>query len=282
MKQKFRTENDSMGEVQIPADCYWGAQTQRSLQNFSIGMPNYRMPSALIRALAIQKRCATLVNEKFGLLDDKLAAVIVSVCEDIIEGKWEGHFPLSIWQTGSGTQTNMNMNEVIANIANEYLGAPPGSKSPIHPNDHVNKSQSSNDSFPTAMNIAAVLSIHEDLLPALNHFMETLGKKSKEFASYVKIGRTHLQDATPITLGQEFSGYVRQIELGIARISSVLPRLYEVAQGGTAVGTGLNTVEGFAEEFVGFLEAHTTLPFKTAENKFEAIAAHDSLVELSG
>jgi fumarate hydratase class II len=282
MTQDFRTECDSMGDVQIPADRYWGAQTQRSLQNFSIGGSPYRMPLALIHALAIQKRCAVLANEKLGLLDAKQVLVIVAVCDEIIAGQWDDHFPLSIWQTGSGTQTHMNMNEVIANRANELLGAPLGGKSPIHPNDHVNKSQSSNDSFPTAMNIAVVQGIHNNLLPALRYFLQTLEEKALAFASLIKIGRTHLQDATPLTLGQEFSGYARQIELGIERVSAVLPRLYELAQGGTAVGTGLNTVADFDETFIRFLEIYTALPFKTAENKFEALASHDSLVELSG
>jgi len=282
MTQDFRVESDSMGDVQISATRYWGAQTQRSLENFSMGGLNYRMPLALIRALAIQKRCAALANEKLGLLDAKQVATIVVVCDEIIAGKWDDHFPLSVWQTGSGTQTHMNMNEVIANRANELLGKPLGGKSPIHPNDHVNKSQSTNDSFPTAMNIAAVQEIHVALLPVLHDFLQALEEKASAFASYIKIGRTHLQDATPLTLGQEFSGYARQVKLCIDRFLGILPRLYELAQGGTAVGTGLNAVKGFDEVFIHFARAYTNLPFTVAKNKFEALACHDSLVELSG
>lgn len=282
MTQDFRVESDSMGDIQIPANYYWGAQTQRSLQNFSIGGVSSRMPLALIQALAIQKRCAALANGELELLDSQQVTTIVVVCDEIIAGKWDDHFPLSVWQTGSGTQTHMNMNEVIANRANELLGKPLGGKSPIHPNDHVNKSQSSNDSFPTAMNIAAVQGIHLDLLPVLHNFLQALEEKAIAFSSYIKIGRTHLQDATPLTLGQEFSGYARQIKLCIDRLLGVLSRLYEVAQGGTAVGTGLNTTEGFDQAFIHFLKDYTKLPFTTAENKFEALACHDSLVELSG
>lgn len=280
MTNEFRAESDSVGSIDVPSYAYWGAQTQRSLQNFRIG--GHRMPLAVIRAFGVQKRCAALANEKFGLLSTQNTNAIVAACDEIIAGKLDDHFPLVVWQTGSGTQTNMNVNEVIANRANEILGYPLGSKTPIHPNDHVNMSQSSNDSFPTAMNIATVMQLQTVLLPALRHFHGALEAKQNDFSHDVKVGRTHLQDATPVTLGQEFSGYARQIKLGIDRIFSVFPRLYELAQGGTAVGTGLNTPQGFAETFVGFVREYTNLPFETAENKFEGLACHDSLVEISG
>ena len=275
-----RTETDSMGEIEVPSDRYWGAQTQRSLENFRIGTEC--MPAPMIRALGIQKKASALANVALGLLDKKLADAIGRAADEIIAGELDHHFPLKIWQTGSGTQTNMNANEVIANRANELLGAPLGSKSPLHPNDHVNLSQSSNDSFPTAMHIAAVEQVHQALIPALKHLHAALDDKAKTFAKLVKIGRTHTQDATPLTLGQEFSGYAKQIAYGVARVEACLPRLSELAQGGTAVGTGLNAAKGFAERFAEEVAAITGLPFRTAENKFEALAANDAIVEASG
>jgi fumarate hydratase class II len=269
-----------MGEMSVPADRYWGAQTQRSLQNFRIG--GERVPAALIRAFAIQKKAAALANMALGKLDPGVGKAMVAAADEIAQGKLDDHFPLVVWQTGSGTQTNMNLNEVISNRAIEILGGTIGSKAPVHPNDHVNMGQSSNDSFPTAMSIAAVLEIERDLLPALAGFHAALKAKQEEFAAIVKIGRTHLQDATPVTLGQEFSGYARQIELGIERVKGALPRLRELAQGGTAVGTGLNAAPGFAESFVEQVREITGIPFTSAVNKFEALAAHDALVEMSG
>lgn len=276
----FRTETDAMGEVKLPIDCYWGAQTERSRQNFKIG--GQLMPLPLIRALALQKRSAALANKELGTLEKHLADSIVSAADEIIQGKWDHQFPLVIWQTGSGTQTNMNANEVIANLANVKLGSALGSKQPVHPNDHVNCSQSSNDSFPTAMHIATVLEIHQHLMPALHHFHHELHRKALSFKDIIKVGRTHLQDATPITLGQEFSGYAQQISLCIDRIKSTLPRLYPLAQGGTAVGTGINCPPNFDTLFAHHVASYTKLPFVTATNKFEALATHDSLVELSG
>jgi fumarate hydratase class II len=276
----FRIESDSMGKVEVPADRYWGAQTQRSLHNFKIG--GERMPPALVRALGIQKRASAQANIALGVLDAKLGAAIVSAATEVIDGKMAAEFPLVVWQTGSGTQTNMNANEVISNRAIELLGGEMGSKKPIHPNDHVNMGQSSNDSFPTAMHIAAVEEIEHKLIPALIGLEAALSAKSKEFSAIVKIGRTHLQDATPLTLGQEFSGYAKQVEYGIARVRGTLPRLLQLAQGGTAVGTGLNAKIGFAETFAEEAAKITGLPFVTAENKFEALAAHDALVEASG
>jgi len=275
-----RIETDTMGEMAVPADRYWGAQTQRSLQNFKIG--GERMPVALIRAFAVQKKAAARANMALGKLDPEIGGAIVAAADEIVAGKLDDHFPLVVWQTGSGTQTNMNLNEVIANRAIELLGGTVGSKTPVHPNDHVNMGQSSNDSFPTAMSIAAVLEIERELLPALREFHAALKAKQEEFAAIVKIGRTHLQDATPVTLGQEFSGYARQIELGIERVTGALPRLRELAQGGTAVGTGLNAAPGFAEAFVEQVREITGIPFTSALNKFEALAAHDALVEMSG
>jgi fumarate hydratase, class II len=275
-----RIESDSMGEIAVPAECYWGAQTQRSLQNFRIG--GHRMPLPLIHAFGLLKQAAAEVNMKLGALDRKLGAAIVAAAQEVAAGKLDDEFPLVVWQTGSGTQTNMNVNEVIAGRANEMLTGKRGGKSPVHPNDHVNMGQSSNDSFPTAMHIAAVQEIHRLLLPALEHLRKALLDKAAEFKDIVKIGRTHLQDATPITLGQEFSGYAAQIELGIARIHSCLPRLYPLAQGGTAVGTGLNCRPGFAEAFAAEVARLTGFPFFTAPNKFEAMAAHDAIVEASG
>jgi fumarate hydratase, class II len=275
-----RTETDSFGPIEVPADRYWGAQTQRSVENFRIG--GERMPAALIRAFGIQKKAAALVNLALGSLDERLGRAILAAADEVIDGRLHDHFPLVVWQTGSGTQTNMNLNEVIANRANEMLGAPLGAKKPVHPNDHVNLSQSSNDSMPTAMHIAAALETSRRLLPALRELKSALDRKSVEFADVVKIGRTHLQDATPLTLGQEFSGYAQQIANGIARLESALPRILELAQGGTAVGTGLNAASGFAERFAEEVAGITGLPFVTAPNKFEALAAHDALVELSG
>ena len=276
----YRTETDSFGPIEVPADRYWGAQTQRSLRNFKIGTD--RMPPPLVRAFGIVKRAAATINAEIGKLDQGLADAICKAADEVIDGTLIDHFPLVVWQTGSGTQTNMNANEVIANRANEVLGAPLGSKSPLHPNDHVNLSQSSNDSFPTAMHIAAAEEIHHRLVPGLGHLQSALAVKAEGFADIIKIGRTHLQDATPLTLGQEFSGYAKQIEYAIARVEGTLPRLYQLAQGGTAVGTGLNSTVGFAERFAEEAATITGLPFVTAENKFEALAAHDALVEASG
>lgn len=275
-----RMESDTMGNIEVPADRYWGAQTQRSLQNFKIGAE--RMPAPLIRAFGIQKKAAALTNAKLDKLDQKIANAIVQAADEVIDGTLLDHFPLVVWQTGSGTQTNMNVNEVIANRAIEILGGKIGSKTPVHPNDHVNYGQSSNDSFPTAMSIAAVEEVNRRLLPALEKLLLALQAKSAEFADIVKIGRTHTQDATPITLGQEFSGYARQIELGLERTKNILPRLSELAQGGTAVGTGLNAAPDFAAKFAETVAEITNLPFTSARNKFEALAAHDAIVEASG
>ncbi|MEX0582808.1 MAG: class II fumarate hydratase [Sneathiella sp.] len=275
-----RIETDTMGEIAVPADRYWGAQTERSLENFKIGTE--RLPLPLIRALGLQKKAAALSNQTLGKLESRLADAIVMAADEVISGALHAHFPLVVWQTGSGTQSNMNTNEVIANRANEILGSPLGEKHPVHPNDHVNMGQSSNDSFPTAMSIAAAEQVSHHLLPALAHFHNALSEKSSAFKDIVKIGRTHTQDAVPITLGQEFSGYARQVELAMARVKDTLPRVMELAQGGTAVGTGLNAAPGFANSFVSILVKLTDLPFTSAESKFEAIAAHDALVELSG
>ncbi|MBX6323349.1 MAG: class II fumarate hydratase [Rhodospirillaceae bacterium] len=275
-----RIETDSMGEVRVPAERYWGAQTQRSLENFRIG--GERMPLPLIRALGLVKQAAARANMRLGALDRRLGEAIEKAAAEVVSGALDDEFPLVVWQTGSGTQTNMNANEVIANRANEMLGAPRGRKSPVHPNDHVNMSQSSNDCFPTAMHIAAVRQIHEAVQPALAHLRGALEAKAAAFADIVKVGRTHLQDATPITLGQEFSGYAAQVASGAARIEAVLPRLYPLAQGGTAVGTGLNAPEGFAEAFAAEVAGLTGLPFVSAANKFEVMAAHDAMVELAG
>lgn len=280
MAFKYRIETDSMGDVQVLEDAYWGAQTQRSLENFKIGTEV--MPKALIKAFALLKMIAAKTNADLGHLDPKLCDAIVKACQAILDGTLEDQFPLKVWQTGSGTQTNMNLNEVISNYANECLGHPCGLKKPVHPNDHVNFGQSSNDSFPTAMNIAAVLELHQNLLPALKALYQALNDKAQAFKDMVKVGRTHFQDATPITLGQEFSGYAHQLKLGIDRIESVLPRLYPLAQGATAVGTGINCPEGFPGLFAEKIAEFTKLPFTSAPNKFEAIAAHDALVELSG
>lgn len=276
----MRNESDSMGTIAVPADRYWGAQTQRSLENFRIG--GERMPLPLIRALGVQKKAAARANVALGQLDERIATAIVAAAEEVIAGRLDDHFPLVVWQTGSGTQTNMNANEVIANRAIEMLGGELGSKSPVHPNDHVNRSQSSNDTFPTAMHIAAVLELNNRLLPALRALHGALDEKAKAFADIIKIGRTHTQDATPLSLGQEFSGYAAQVGYGIDRVEATLPRLLCLAQGGTAVGTGLNAPEGFAEAFAAEVASATGLPFVTAPNKFEALAAHDAIVEASG
>src|SRR5665213_1400831 len=271
-----RTETDSFGPIEVPADRYWGAQTERSRQNFRIG--HDRMPMRIIRALGIVKLAAAETNRELGLLDQRRARAIIRTAREVIDGKLDDQFPLVVWQTGSGTQTNMNLNEVIANRANEMLGGKLGTKQPVHPNDHVNLSQSSNDSFPTAMHIAAAMWILADLLSALDELHRALRKKEKAFARIVKIGRTHTQDATPLTLGQEFSGYAAQVASAIKRIELTLPGIYELAQGGTAVGTGLNAPVGFAEGVAERIAAITGLPFVTAPNKFEALAAHDALV----
>jgi fumarate hydratase class II len=277
---EMRIETDSMGEVDVPASKYWGAQTQRSLENFKIGTE--KMPLPLIRALGVQKKAAALANMELGGLDKPLAGAIVQAAEEVMDGMLNDHFPLVVWQTGSGTQTNMNINEVVANRAIEILGGEIGSKKPVHPNDHVNMGQSSNDTFPTVMHIAAVEQIHHELIPALEHLHAALDAKAQEFKNIIKIGRTHLQDATPVTLGQEFSGYATQIKYGIERVKSTLPRLSQLAQGGTAVGTGINCKKGFAELFADKVSAITDIAFTTAENKFEALAAHDAVVEASG
>jgi len=275
-----RTETDSFGPIEVPAEGYWGAQTERSRHNFPIG--EQAMPRPLIAALAIVKRAAAETNRTLGLLDARRAKAIVQAAQEILEGKLDAHFPLSVYQTGSGTQTNMNVNEVIANRANEILGGARGAKSPIHPNDHVNMSQSSNDAFPTAMHIAAAQEISRRLVPALQHLHTELQRKTKAFASIVKIGRTHTQDATPLTLGQEFSGYAAQVASGIARIKLGLRELYPLAQGGTAVGTGLNADRRFAKLFAQRVARMTGLPFVSAPNKFEALASHGALAFAHG
>jgi fumarate hydratase class II len=279
-RQKTRVEIDSFGPIDVPADRYWGAQTERSLRNFRIGTE--RMPIPVIRALAVIKRAAAEVNHELGSLDARRTKAIVRAAQEVIDGKLDDHFPLVVWQTGSGTQTNMNVNEVIAARANEILGGKPGDNAPVHPNDHVNMSQSSNDCFPTAMHIAAVTEITRHLLPALAHLHAALERKRKEFAGIVKIGRTHTQDATPLTLGQEFSGYAAQVKAGRERVSQALKHLYPLAQGGTAVGTGLNTKPRFAALIAKRIAALTGLPFVSAPNKFEALASHDAIVFAHG
>jgi len=274
-----RTENDSLGSVDVPVDRYWGAQTQRSLQNFKIGDEHF--PHEFIRAYGLLKKAAATVNESFGSLDSKIADTIRTAADEVIEGKLDDHFPLVVWQTGSGTQTNMNVNEVIANRAIEILGGELGSKDPVHPNDHVNMSQSTNDTFPSAINIAAVESATQQLLPALEKLQKSLAKKADEFKDIIKLGRTHLQDATPLSLGQEFSGYASQVEHGITRVNNALTHCYELAMGGTAVGTGINSVAGFGEAAAKEIANLTGLPFVTAKNKFEALGGQDSIVELS-
>jgi fumarate hydratase class II len=277
---EFRIETDSMGGVKVPSDKYYGAQTARSLMNFKIG--GERFPRELIRALGILKKAAALTNKGLGILPEEKSDLIVKAADEVIEGKLDDNFPLVVWQTGSGTQTNMNANEVISNRAIELAGGQIGSKKPVHPNDDVNKAQSSNDTFPTAMHIAAVEEIHRRLIPMITKLKDALKEKSNEFRDIIKIGRTHLMDATPLTLGQEFSGYVQQLTNGLERINDCLPRLYELALGGTAVGTGLNTHPEFAVKAAEKIAELTGKPFKSARNKFEALAAHDALVELSG
>ncbi|MCT4635718.1 MAG: class II fumarate hydratase [Rickettsiales bacterium] len=277
---KFRQETDSFGIMKVPSDKYWGAQTQRSLENFKIGIE--KIPSQLIVALGILKKAAAITNMNLGSLDAKIGNYICKSADEVIAGKLHHHFPLSVWQTGSGTQTNMNINEVLSNRAIELMGGTLGSKSPVHPNDHVNYGQSSNDTFPTAMHIAAVTEICDHLIPSLEYLRNHLNKKAKEFYKIIKIGRTHLQDATPISLGQEFSAYVTQLDFGIARVKNCLKHLYYIAQGGTAVGTGLNTKVGFGEKFAQTLSQITGKPFVTAPNKFESLASKDAMVETSG
>ena len=278
--KNYRIETDSFGEIKVEDSCYWGAQTQRSLENFKIG--HQKMPIQLIRALAILKKCAASVNTELGDLQANIADSISKAATRILEGEFDDQFPLVVWQTGSGTQTNMNMNEVIASLANEQLTGTKGGKAPIHPNDHVNMAQSSNDSFPTAMHIATVLASVQELIPSLTKLYNALELKRKSWDKIVKIGRTHMQDATPITLGQEFSGYATQVEYSIERIKHSLEKVYFLAQGGTAVGTGINCRKEFATKFAEKVAVHTGLPFKTANNKFEALAANDALVEFSG
>lgn len=276
----IRIETDSFGPIDVPADKYWGAQTQRSLQNFKIGIET--LPRAMIRALAIVKKAAALANVELKQLDATLGDAISNAADEVMSGKLDNNFPLKVWQTGSGTQSHMNINEVLSNRAIEMLGGEMGSKKPVHPNDHVNRGQSSNDSFPTAMYIATAEELVHELIPALEECHAALSDKANEFKSIIKIGRTHLQDATPLTLGQEFGGYAQQVLNGIVRIKNTLPHILELAQGGTAVGTGLNSVEGFAETFANHVAKITGLQFVTAPNKFEALAAHDALVEVSG
>lgn len=277
---EYRIETDTMGEVKVPVDKYYGAQTARSLMNFKIGGETF--PREIIRALGILKKAAALTNNELGMLPKEKSDLIVKAADEVIEGKLDNHFPLVVWQTGSGTQTNMNSNEVIANRAIELAGGELGSKKPIHPNDDVNKAQSSNDTFPTAMHIAAVEQIVNHLIPRVTKLRDALAKKAEEFKDIIKIGRTHLMDAVPLTLGQEFSGYVQQLTYGLDRINGCLPRLKELALGGTAVGTGLNTHEKFAELSAKKISEITGLDFKSAPNKFEALAAHDAIVETSG
>ena len=277
---EVRIESDSFGNLEVPADKYWGCQTQRSLKNFPIGWE--KQPVAIVRALGAIKQAAAEVNTIQGKLNPELGKAIVQAAGEVFEGKFDDHFPLVVWQTGSGTQSNMNANEVISNRAIEILGGTLGTKEPVHPNDHVNMSQSSNDTFPTAMHIAVATTAHDVLLPGLKKLHGALVAKAKAFESIIKIGRTHTQDATPMTLGQEFGGYAFQVEQGIKRVEAVLPNIYCLAQGGTAVGTGLNTKVGFAEDVAASIAKITGLPFVTAPNKFEALAAHDALVEMSG
>ncbi len=275
-----RTETDSFGPLEVPSDKYWGAQTQRSIMNFPIGWE--KQPVAIVRALGVIKQACAMANKADGKMDEKIADAVIQAAAEVFEGKFDDNFPLVVWQTGSGTQSNMNSNEVIANRAIEILGGVIGSKDPVHPNDHCNMGQSSNDTFPTAMHIAAAMTVRDVLLPGLNKLLAGLEAKSEEFKDIIKIGRTHTQDATPLTLGQEFGGYAHQIRMGIQRIESALPGIYELAQGGTAVGTGLNTAPGWSETVAANMAEITGLPFVTAPNKFEALAAHDAMVFMSG
>lgn len=279
-KSNTRIESDSFGTIEVPADKHWGAQTQRSLGNFKIG--DERMPRPLIRALGIIKRCAARSNIAQGMLDKKIGSAIADAAQDVIDGGLDNHFPLVVWQTGSGTQSNMNANEVISNLAIQRLGGDMGSKSPVHPNDHCNLSQSSNDTFPTAMHIATAEQLRHALLPSLQHLQAALEDKAGQWRDLIKIGRTHLQDATPLTLGQEFSAYATQMAFATERIEGSLVRIYPLAQGGTAVGTGVNSKAGFAELFAKEVADFTELPFTSAANKFEALATHDAMVEISG
>lgn len=275
-----RTETDSFGPLEVPADKYWGAQTQRSIMNFPIGWE--KQPVAIVRALGVIKQACAMANKESGKMDARIADAVIQAAGEVFEGKFDDNFPLVVWQTGSGTQSNMNSNEVIANRAIEILGGVIGSKDPVHPNDHCNMGQSSNDTFPTAMHIAAAMTVRDVLLPGLNKLLAGLEQKSEEFKDIIKIGRTHTQDATPLTLGQEFGGYAHQIRMGITRIEAALPGIYELAQGGTAVGTGLNTAPGWSETVAANMAEITGLPFVTAPNKFEALAAHDAMVFMSG
>ena len=275
-----RTETDSFGPLEVPSDKYWGAQTQRSIMNFPIGWE--KQPVAIVRALGVIKQACAMQNKATGKMDAKIADAVIQAASEVVAGKFDDNFPLVVWQTGSGTQSNMNSNEVIANRAIEILGGVIGSKDPVHPNDHCNMGQSSNDTFPTAMHIAAAMTVRDVLLPGLNKLAEGLEAKSEEFKDIIKIGRTHTQDATPLTLGQEFGGYAHQIRQGIARVEAALPGIYELAQGGTAVGTGLNTQPGWGEAVAANMAEITGLPFVTAPNKFEALAAHDAMVFMSG
>jgi fumarate hydratase class II len=281
MNANTRMESDSFGPIEVPGDAYWGAQTQRSIENFPFGARE-QMPVEIVHALGFVKQAAARVSARIGGLDAELAEAIQQAAGEVAGGMHDDQFPLVIWQTGSGTQSNMNANEVIAGRANEMLTGNRGGKSPVHPNDHVNMGQSSNDSFPTAMHVAAARAVHQRLVPALNTIHRRLASQAEQWDRIVKIGRTHLQDATPLTLGQVLSGYAWQIQSGIARVEAVLPRLHQLAQGGTAVGTGLNAPEGFGEKFADEMARLTRIPFETAPNKFEALASHDTLVELSG
>ncbi len=280
---EYRTETDSMGAIDVPADRYWGAQTQRSIRHFSIGWPQAdRMPVEIVRAMGILKKAAALANMDEGLLDPEVGRLIVATADEVIDGALDDHFPLYVWQTGSGTQSNMNANEVISNRAIEMAGGQLGSKKPVHPNDHVNMSQSSNDTFPTAMHVAGAQVIVEQLLPRVRELRDALAARAEEFRDTVKIGRTHLQDAVPLTLGQEFGGYAAQLDADVARIESALPGLYELAIGGTAVGTGLNAPPGFGDACAAKIAELTGLPFVAAPNFFAALAAHDAVVFMSG
>ncbi|NQZ73797.1 MAG: class II fumarate hydratase, partial [Dinoroseobacter sp.] len=275
-----RTETDSFGPLEVPSDKYWGAQTQRSIMNFPIGWE--KQPVAVVRALGVIKKACAMANTQSGKLPPEIGEAIQAAAQEVIDGKLDDNFPLVVWQTGSGTQSNMNSNEVIANRAIELLGGVIGSKDPVHPNDHCNMGQSSNDTFPTAMHISAAMTARDVLLPGLRKLHAALEEKVTEFEGIIKIGRTHTMDATPLTLAQEFSGYTHQVAMSIARVEAALPRIYELAQGGTAVGTGLNTPKGWGEEVAANMAEITGLPFVTAPNKFEALAAHDAMVELSG
>ncbi|UAT42629.1 class II fumarate hydratase [Anaplasmataceae bacterium AB001_6] len=277
---KTRIERDSIGEIEVEDNKFWGAQTQRSLQNFAIGKE--KMPEEIIQALGIIKMCAAEVNKENKDIKNEIAALIIEIASDISKGEYKEHFPLSVWQTGSGTQSNMNINEVISNIAIEKTGGEKGSKDPVHPNDHVNMGQSSNDTFPSAINIATAIAINKKLLPALENFKKTIKEKVDEFQNIIKIGRTHMQDATPLTLGQEFSAYYQQISKSIIRVNKSLDNIYELAQGGTAVGTGINSRKGFGKAFAKKVAKHTKLPFVSAENKFESLSCRDGIVEVSG